>query len=41
VTFLEELFAFVGFDDGDRARLRELHPRLAPQFGAIALGSSP
>ncbi|HEX7840791.1 MAG TPA: ATP-binding protein [Kofleriaceae bacterium] len=36
MTFLEELFAFVGFDDGDRARLRELHPRLAPEFGAIA-----
>ncbi|HEY6175844.1 MAG TPA: protoglobin domain-containing protein [Kofleriaceae bacterium] len=36
MTFLEELFAFVGFDDDDRARLRELHPRLAPQFGAIA-----
>ena len=36
MTFLEELFAFVGFDDDDRARLRGLHPRLAPQFGAIA-----
>jgi signal transduction histidine kinase len=36
VTFLEELFAFVGFGDGDRARLRELHPRLAPRFDAIA-----
>jgi signal transduction histidine kinase len=36
VTFLEELFAFVGFDDGDRARLRELHPRIAPRFAAIA-----
>jgi signal transduction histidine kinase len=36
VTFLDELFAFVGFDDGDRARLRELHPRLAPRFAAIA-----
>lgn len=36
MTFLEELFAFVGFDDGDRARLRELHGRLAPRFGAIA-----
>jgi signal transduction histidine kinase len=36
VTFLEELFGFVGFDDRDRARLAELHPRLAPQFPAIA-----
>jgi signal transduction histidine kinase len=36
VTFLEELFAYVGFDDADRARLAELHPRLAPQFPAIA-----
>jgi signal transduction histidine kinase len=36
MTLLEELFAFVGFDDGDRTRLRELHPRLAPRFGAIA-----
>jgi signal transduction histidine kinase len=36
VTFLEDLFAFVGFDDGDRARLRDLHPRIAPRFGAIA-----
>lgn len=36
MTFLEELFAFVGFDAGDRARLRELHPRIAPRFGAIA-----
>ena len=34
--FLEDLFAFVGFDDGDRARLRDLHPRIAPRFGAIA-----
>lgn len=36
MTFLEELFTFVGFDDRDRARLRALHPRIAPQFGAIA-----
>ena len=36
MTLLEELLAFVGLDDGDRARLRELHPRLAPRFGAIA-----
>jgi signal transduction histidine kinase len=33
---LDELQAFVGFDDGDRARLRELHARLASQFDAIA-----
>jgi len=36
VTFVEELFAYVGFDGGDRARLRELHPRIAPRFAAIA-----
>lgn len=36
MTFLEELLAFVGFDAGDQARLRELHPRLAPRFAAIA-----
>jgi len=36
VTFLEELFAFVGFDDADRARLAALHPHLEPQFPAIA-----
>ena len=36
MTPLEELFAFVGFDDGDRKRLRDLHPRIAPAFGAIA-----
>jgi signal transduction histidine kinase len=36
VTLLEELSAFVGLDDGDRTHLRELHPRLAPRFGAIA-----
>ncbi|TMQ22605.1 MAG: hypothetical protein E6J90_12030 [Deltaproteobacteria bacterium] len=36
MTFLEELLAFVGFDDADRARLRELHPRLAPRFPDIA-----
>ena len=35
MTFLEELFAFVGFDDRDRMRLVELHPRIAPQFPAI------
>jgi len=36
VTLLEDLFTFVGFDDGDRARLRDLHPRMAPRFVAIA-----
>jgi signal transduction histidine kinase len=36
VTRLDQLQAFIGFDDGDRARLRDLHPRLAPQFDAIA-----
>lgn len=45
MTFLEELLAFVGFDDGDRARLRELHGRLAPRFfstkeGGTGLGMS-
>jgi signal transduction histidine kinase len=33
---LDELFAFVGFDDSDRAQLRALHPQLAPDFPAIA-----
>ena len=36
MTLLEDLFGFVGFDDGDRARLRDLHPRIEPRFGAIA-----
>lgn len=36
MTFLEELFAFVGLDDDDRARLAALHPRLAPEFAAVA-----
>jgi len=36
VTFLEEIFGFVGFTDDDRARLAALHPRLAPRFPAIA-----
>ena len=36
MTFLEGLFEFVGFDDDDRARLQALHPRLAPEFAAIA-----
>jgi signal transduction histidine kinase len=36
VTFLEELFAFVGFTSADHARLQMLHPRLAAEFPAIA-----
>jgi signal transduction histidine kinase len=36
VTFLEELFGFVGFTDEDHARLRALHPRLVGEFPAIA-----
>jgi signal transduction histidine kinase len=36
VTLLDELFAYVAFDDTDRARLRDLHTRIAPQFEAIA-----
>jgi signal transduction histidine kinase len=36
VTFLEEIFGYVGFTDEDRARLTALHPRLAPRFPAIA-----
>ncbi|HEU4730211.1 MAG TPA: protoglobin domain-containing protein [Kofleriaceae bacterium] len=35
MTFLEELFGFVGFDEDDHRRLRELHPRIAPVFPAI------
>ncbi len=35
-TFLDELIDYVGFDEGDRARLAELHLKLAPQFPAIA-----
>lgn len=33
---LEQLLAYVGFDDGDRERLRALHPVLAPCFPEIA-----
>lgn len=33
---LDELLAYVGFDATDRERLRGLHPKLAPHFGAIA-----
>jgi signal transduction histidine kinase len=36
VTFLDELFGYVGFDAADRARLRALHPQIAPRFPAIA-----
>jgi signal transduction histidine kinase len=36
VTFLEEIFGYVGFTADDRARLVALHPRLAPRFAAIA-----
>ena len=35
-SYLGELFAYVGFDDADRARLRALHPALAPSFPDIA-----
>ena len=33
---LDELIQYVEFDDSDRARLLELHDRLAPSFPAIA-----
>ena len=36
MTLLEELLTFVGFDDGDRTRLVELHPKLEPHFPAVA-----
>lgn len=36
MTFLDEIFGYVGFTAEDRARLAALHPRLAPQFAAIA-----
>lgn len=36
MSLLDELLAYVGLDDTDRARLVALHPRLAPQFPAIA-----
>jgi len=35
-SFLDEVLAYVGFDDDDRQRLLDLHPRLAPRFPAIA-----
>jgi signal transduction histidine kinase len=33
---LDELFAYVGFDEDDAARVRELHPMLQPHFPEIA-----
>jgi signal transduction histidine kinase len=36
VSVLDELFAYVGFDDGDRSRLLALHPVLEPHFPAVA-----
>lgn len=35
-AILDEILAYVGFDAGDRDRLRALHSRLAPEFAAIA-----
>ena len=35
-SFLEEVLGYVQLDERDRVLLRELHPRLAPQFEAIA-----
>jgi signal transduction histidine kinase len=35
-VILSELLAYVRFDDDDRARLLELHGKLAPHFGSIA-----
>lgn len=35
-AYLEELLAYVGFDDRDRELLRALHPALAPGFPEIA-----
>jgi signal transduction histidine kinase len=36
VSILEDTLAFIELGDDDRARLTELHARLAPAFGAIA-----
>lgn len=36
MTFLDELLTYVGWTEEDHARLVALHPRLAPQFAAIA-----
>jgi len=35
-SFLDEIISYVGLDEGERARLVALHPRLAPHFPAIA-----
>jgi len=35
LTFLENVKAYVGFDDEASAALREAHPLVAPHFGAI------
>jgi two-component system sensor histidine kinase HydH len=35
LTFLEDVRAYVGFDDDASAALREAHPMVAPHFGAI------
>jgi signal transduction histidine kinase len=35
-SYLDDLFAYIGFDESDAARLRALHPTLAPHFPAIA-----
>jgi two-component system sensor histidine kinase HydH len=35
LTFLENVKAYVGFDDASSAALREAHPVVAPHFGAI------
>ena len=36
MSVLEELFAYVGFDDDDRARLRALHPILEQHFPEVS-----
>jgi signal transduction histidine kinase len=35
-SYLDDLFAYIGFDESDVARLRALHPILSPHFQAIA-----
>ncbi len=35
-SYLDELLAYIGFDDADVARLRSLHPILEPHLPAIA-----
>jgi signal transduction histidine kinase len=37
VTPLDELFAFVGFDDADRAQLRELQPPARPAVPGLGM----